>query len=423
MQNRVVITGIGAVTSIGIGKKEFWTNILAHKRNIKEIPPRFERGGYKFKSRFHSPFPEFVLAAHGINTPYENIMQEEDKAAILSAKLALTDAGFNVQSAGRTFKVDEISDSSVILGTGFSGLQNAFTSYLAHVFGDNKVLKELDNNIRYHRMVIPMTMPSSISAWISIIYGLKGSSHTINASCASGTIAIGEAFKRVRNGEDKVVITGGFECMKEEYGGIMRGFDILDTLTKAEDGVPLPFSKKRSGFLCSDGAGCVLILEELEHAKKRGANIYAEIEDFRSNSDACNILQIDSSGAQIIKLLKELKGTKNIDYLNSHGTGTQLNDEVESMVIQKVFGDSAAQPYINSTKGIVGHTIGASGALEAAVTALSIKESKIHGNNIPDPMPNLNLVHKTMDLEVNYAISTSYGFGGHNSGLLFRSCK
>lgn len=421
MERRVVITGLGPVTSVGVGKEAFFKSILEHKPCIKEIPQIFELN-YTYKSRYYSPFPDFLISDYGFSPYYNKLVQLEDKIALLGTKLALEDAGFTIKETGKNFEVEGVQDCGIILGIGISGLETAFISYLAHIIKDSEKLAELfeGNRVRYNRMTIPMTMPNSIAAWTSILFNLKECSYTINASCASGTFAIGEAYRRIKNGYNNMLISGGSECLKDKLGSIMRGFDLLDALTKSNDGLPVPFSKKRSGFLFADGGGCILILEELEQALKRGANIYTEIVNFKVNSDAYNIIQIDISGTQIVRLLKDLKGQAEIDYLNTHGTGTSTNDEIESKAIIEVFGNKKSQPYINSTKGILGHTIGASGAIEAAVTALSIKRSKIHGNLVPEPIDNLNIVTKSIDKEINYAISTSYGFGGHNAGLLFK---
>jgi 3-oxoacyl-[acyl-carrier-protein] synthase II len=174
--------------------------------------------------------------------------------------------------------------------------------------------------------------------------------------------------------------------------------------------------------LFSQGAACILVLEEYQHAIKRGATIYAEVIDFQSNSDAYNIVQMDPSGAQIKRLLGKLKQSGRIDYINAHGSGTLANDAIEAEAIEEVFGSKEHQPFINSTKGILGHTLGASGALETAVTALSIKESKLHGNRVPDPRENLNLTENSTEADINIAISTSYGFGGHNAGIVLKKC-
>ncbi|MCK4679384.1 MAG: beta-ketoacyl-[acyl-carrier-protein] synthase II, partial [Bacteroidales bacterium] len=200
----------------------------------------------------------------------------------------------------------------------------------------------------------------------------------------------------------------------------MRGFDSLGTLTKSEDGLPRPFSKKRSGFLFAEGGGGILILEELESALKRGADIYAEIIDYESCSDAYSLVQIDKSGSQIKSMLSKLIKGRKIDYFNTHGTGTILNDGVEARVIQSLFGEESNQPVINSTKGMLGHSIGASGAIEAIVSALSVKNSTIHANVTEDPIDNLNLPSRNIHKQIHLALSSSYGFGGHNAAILFK---
>ena len=219
-----------------------------------------------------------------------------------------------------------------------------------------------------------------------------------------------------------MILTGGVEALAEKSGAIMRGFDMLTTLTRAMDGRPLPFSQQRSGFLFNEGAGCVLVLEELARARERGVEIYAEFVGYEAGSDAYSIVQMDPSGECITKLFQKITegvGFK-VDYLNAHGTATIANDEIEAKVIQRVFGTKSTQPYINSTKGILGHSIGASGALEAAVTALSIKESRIHGNITSEPMDNLMLPLESIETPIEYAISASYGFGGHNALILLK---
>ncbi len=417
---RVVITGIGILTSLGVGKDEFMRNLFLQKTPLAAIPASFEKH-YSFTSRFYVPFSVPALNDYGIPSHHQCFMQDAHKIAVIAAKLALSDAGFLISSDGRSFRIEELADCGVCIGMGFLGMREGFSSYLAHLAGeDGPPFSWISKSVRFNRLIIPVMMPNSVSAWISILFHLNGSSCTVNASCASGTLAIGEAFRRIKDGYETVALAGGVECLKDECGGVMRGFDVLGALTRAEDGRPLPFSGRRSGFLFSEGGGCILVLEELAHARSRGASIYAEIADFRSNSDACSILQMEGSGAQIRRLLKDLKGDRTIDYLNSHGTGTAANDSIEARAIHEVFGSRDAQPFIDATKGILGHTVGASGAIEAAVVALSIRESRIHGSAVPDPIPDLNLASCNQSLPITYAISTSYGFGGHNAGLLFR---
>ena len=414
MKRRVVITGIGPVTSLGIGKDYFWNNILAGtKPEIRKVPS----DKAKTKSQVYIPFPEFSIAEYEI-PKYYRFLQPEDKLAIIGTKLALEDAGFKINRENKKFAVSESSVISSIIGIGFTGLETAFHSYLAHL-GMNYFSSRQKKKASYNRMVIPLLMNNSPAAWISILFGLKGECFTVNASCASGTYAVGQAFRKIADGYSDVVVSGGVENLQDENFAIFRGFDVLGALTKSETGNPQPFSENRSGFLFAEGGGCILVLEELSHAKKRDANIYAEILNYKSNSDAHNIVQIEPSGEQILGLLKNLIGNEKIDYLNSHGTATTTNDEIEARSIIKYFGDTKNQPVINSTKGLLGHTIGGSGAIETAVTALSISKSIIHNNNVENPIDNLNLAKQTLNKSIEKAVSVSYGFGGHNAGLLF----
>lgn len=428
MKRRVVITGIGPVTAMGIGKNSFFKNILDHQTKIYPVPREYERH-YKFKSRYFVPVPKLSLDDYGLPPSLENAMEKIAKLSVVGAKIALEDAGIHLTPGEKYFQSDfDFSKRcDVIIGVGMSSLETALESHLAHLFGrDHSFLKEQEIKAGFHRMVIPMLMPNSAAAWISILYGFQGTNFTVNASCASGTYAIGEAYRRILHGYCDRAITGGVECLEEKNGAIMRGFDMLSTLTGSTDGNPMPFSKNRSGFLFNEGAGCILVLEELEAAKRRGAVIYAEILDFRANSDAFNIVQMDGTGKQITDLItgliRELVQERKIkiDYFNAHGTGTAANDEIEARMIRQVFGDQRTQPLINSTKGILGHSIGASGALEAAVTALSLYYGQVHGNKIDAPMDNLNLVPASTEVEINYAISASYGFGGHNGAILLK---
>jgi 3-oxoacyl-[acyl-carrier-protein] synthase II len=418
---RVVITGIGPVTSSGIGKNDFFDSILNNRICLKEIPGNFEIG-YKFKSRYYNPHPAVDFDEYGFPSYYGKVTQGADKLALIASFLALKDAGLKVEKSENGFITPELSGCGVIVGIGISSLEIGVHSYLAHIIKDkNEIPQALDPvKIRYNRMIVPMLMPNSVSSWISITYGSKGISYTVNAACASGIFAIGNAYQKIKQGPEDIILTGGVESLSDSFGAVMRGFDSLGVLTQSLDGVPRPFSKTSMGFLFSQGGACILVLEEYQHAIKRGAPIYAEIIDFQSNSDAYNIVQMDPAGAQIKQLLHNLKQGRRIDYLNAHGSGTLVNDSIEAEAIVEVFGAKECQPYINSTKGILGHTLGASGALELAVTALSIKKSQVHGNNILDPRENLNLVDTSIEAEVNTAISTSYGFGGHNAGIVLK---
>lgn len=420
MSKRVVITGIGPVTSLGTGKEEFFNNLLIGKSNISEIPKEY-KDSYSFKSLYYTPAPQIQLKEYQLPSSIEKAMGDGAKIALAAASLALKDADFDVKPSDKYFSVGQLEYADIIIGVGLSSLETAFNSNIAHVFSKDKdSLEKHQLDSVYNRMVIPITMPNSIASWISILFNIKGASFTMNASCASGTCAIGEAYMRIKNGLSNIVLTGGVECLKEEHGSIMRGFDMLKALTRSENGLPMPFSKKRSGFLFNEGAGCILVLEEFDSAIRRGAHIYAEISGYRCNSDAHNIVQIDDSGERIAELLNNIVGGQKIDYFNAHGTGTEQNDCIEAKVLKEVFGDKENQPLIGVTKGITGHSLGASGALEAAVTAMSIDRSMVHGCKIEEPIDNLNLVQQTVNTDIKNAVSASYGFGGHNGALMFK---
>ncbi len=414
MLKRVVITGLGPVTSIGTGKQEFWQNLLDSRIKSCKIPEQFKKN-YKFHSEFYVPFPEIDIAAHGFPNKYKILMEETSKLAVVGTKLALEDAGIALTDKGI------LNKAMVLLGIGICSLKAGFEAFASHTFGaKSEMLSEHGLSTRFNRMVIPSIMPDSATSWISILFGIQGPNYTINASCASGTYAIGEACRNIKNGLADMAITGGVECLQDNSGTIMRGFDSLGTLTQSEDGLPRPFSKNRSGFLFAEGGGGILILEELESALKRGAEIYAEIIDYDSCSDAHSLVQVDESGSQIKGMLSKLIKGRKIDYFNAHGTGTMLNDDVEARIIQSLFGEEPGQPLINSTKGILGHTIGASGAIEAIVSVLSIKNSTIHANLTEDTIDNLNLPSENTHKQIHLALSPSYGFGGHNAAILFK---
>ncbi len=418
-KRRVVITGIGPVCSNGIGKDEFWNNILSQKFVVERIPEKYQ-SFHNYKTKFYVPFPKINLDDFGFLKKYSRVMEATSVLALVGTELALIDSGIKEDTNSKL--VSEIFENSgIILGNGIGSLNTGFSFYVFHTY--KEFLKDTTPDFikpKFNRMVIPITMPDSATAWISILYNINSFNYTINASCASGTYAIGEAFRKIKDGYSDIMITGGVECLKDESGAILRGFDSLGTLTNSEDGRPMPFSYDRSGFLFAEGGGCILILEELEVAKNRGARIYAEIIDYKSNSDAHNIVQVQESGEQIAKLLKTVIGSNKIDYLNTHGTATELNDKVEYKIIKEIFGNKENQPIVNSTKSILGHTIGASGALEVAVTALSIKNSKIHANLSDNNFDDLNLATDTIDMEIDYALKTSYGFGGHNAAILLK---
>ncbi|MDR1890049.1 MAG: beta-ketoacyl-[acyl-carrier-protein] synthase family protein [Zoogloeaceae bacterium] len=387
---RVVITGIGPVCAGKIGAVDFFQGLLAKKAVLCPIAPEYERH-YRFNSRFFVPAPRLPETGDA-----EKGVDDFTRIALHCAALALQDAG-----------LDNLAGGGVILGVGMGGLNTALPSYVAHATGAG----------RFNRLVIPLSMPNAAAAWIGIRHGADRDGFTVNAACASGTVALGEALRKIQDGRLELVLSGGVECLTDPSGAMMRGFDALQTLTRAADGLPRPFSKQRSGFLFNMGAGCALVLEERERAMTRGARIYAELLDYAACTAASNIVALPEDPAPLIALFKIAAGLR-VDYFNAHGTGTVQSDRVERDIIRAVWGED--QPYVSATKGIIGHCLGASGALEAAATALSIHHGQAHGNLTDDLMEGVHCPLDSADLAIEHALSASYGFGGHHALLLLK---
>lgn len=403
MKNRVVVTGLGPVTQIGIGKKEFLDSLSRDNTGIIQKIPDEIREKYRIKTTHYIPHVE--IPKDDLEKGMRLFSNLNSQIVVLASKLAICDSGI---------KIEEENEIPVILGLGIGDLSGGFKNYEKYMSH-----KKMD------RFASPKNMPNAPAAWISIVNKLYGENFVLNAACASGTYAIGESYRRIRDGYSDVVICGGTEWLQEDSFSILKNFEGLGILDKSPDGKPRPFQKNRSGLLINDGTACCLVLESLEKAEERNAHIYAEITGFTSAMDAFSVVAIEESGKTIEKMLRKLiKGTK-IDYYNAHGTGTILNDKVESEVFKRIFGeDITKQPFINSTKGILGHTFGASGAIEAVVCALAISEGIVHGNIVEKPIDNLNLLAKSRkNLSINSAVSASFGFGGHDGAILMEAVQ
>jgi 3-oxoacyl-[acyl-carrier-protein] synthase II len=279
---------------------------------------------------------------------------------------------------------------------------------------------------RYNPFTVSRLMPNAVSAVLGIKYSIKGPTNTVALACAAGTSAIGQTYRAIRDGYLDVALAGGSEYWDDYYGAIFRGFDIANTLVQncADPGTAnCPFDLSRTGFLFSQGGSAVLVLEELEVARKRKAKILAEIVGFSETFDAYSMMSLAPDGSEIERMILNTLGDANItpaqvDYINAHGTGTVANDAVECHVLSRVFG---SKPKINSTKSLLGHTIGASGAIEAVVTILSLLNQKTHiCKNLKNPISSLNFVYEVEQHNFEYALSHSFAFGGHNAGLAIK---
>lgn len=456
MKKRVVITGIGVISSIGLNKREFWKNCLEAKTNIVKIPQHWLKYA-DFNSKVWAPLPEVDFESYNINRIEQKKLDKSTMMALSATLEALNDAGLKISKKddkNNTYYIENIDSkkASVFIGTGIGGVSTLGECFanqmisrqsekLSKIIDETRkdcsisedILSEIEvikNNLifpkRFNPFAVSMIMPNSSASNIAIKYSLNGVNNTFCSACASGTVAIGNAFKSIQNGESNFVISGGVEYFYDEYGALFYSFDVLKTLVNGEieiDKINRPFDKERSGFLYSQGGVAILILEELEHATLRGANIYAEISGFSETCDGFNIMVPDGEGEKIDKMFYDLlkftdSSPSEIDYINAHGTGTIINDEIETKIIEKIFGN---KPLINSTKSLIGHTLGASGAIEAAVTALSIKNKTTHVcKNLENPIRDLNFVTKIDTFDIKKAITHSFGFGGHNAAILLK---
>lgn len=442
---RVVITGLGAVCPIGQNTEEFWINCLRGFARVEAIPEQW--GDYSsFDCKYWATLPSTDLFDSGFTRSQRLTLDPCALLAILSVKEALENAGYEVyKSRNGCYRVADIAEErfAVYMGTGVGGISSLLRYHSYPILSRNSldiselIKDKLSKNVRAtlnnikRRMVLPrrinpfivsMLMPNAISANIGLFFGLKGPNTTYAVACAAGTVAIGNAFRSIQKGDVKVAIAGGSEYLADDYGYIFRGFDVAGTLAKGDDAelVNRPFDIKRTGFLLSQGASAALILEDLDSANKRQAPIVAEVVGYGESFDAYNIMQIGEDTSQIERMLLNtiadagLK-THDIDYINAHGTGTINNDDIEAKVLRKMFGQA---PLVNSTKSLVGHSIGASGALETIVTALSLKHQTTHAcKNLDSPNSDLNFVTCVNNFAIKNAITQSFAFGGHNSAL------
>ncbi|OHD72793.1 MAG: hypothetical protein A2355_07635, partial [Spirochaetes bacterium RIFOXYB1_FULL_32_8] len=369
--------------------------------------------------------------------------------ALYSTFEALDHAGVKyslVDKKRGSYSIDNVDPFKVgvVIGTGIGGVESLISSYSFQILNNaKKKLNDIKNdnpgiaddvqNVddllikakRFSPFAVSMIMGNASAANIGIRFGLNGMNKTVSAACASGTAAIGYAYEAVKSGKLDMAVSGGVEYLYDEYGGLYFGFDSLKALCRAGDIIEeanRPFDKARTGFLYSQGGSGILILEDYDSAIKRGATIHAEIKSFAETNDAHNIMMIEKSGKCIERVIVDVMKQagiqpKEVDYINTHGTATELNDEVESAAIEKIFGDKVL---INSTKSLIGHSFGASGALEAVISVMSITKKKVHLNrNIKDPVRDLNFVRESTDAHIKTVLSESFGFGGHNTAIIF----
>ena len=408
MKRRVVVTGLGAVTPIGNTVEEFWSGIKEGKVGIGEIT-KFDTTEYKVK--IAAEVKDFQ-AKDRMDFKAARRMEPFSQYAVAAAKEAFEDAGLDM-SKEDPFRV------GVIVGSGIGSLQAVEKEY-------EKIRTKGPG--RVNPLLVPMMISNMAAGNISIQLGLKGKCTNVVTACASGTNCIGDAFRAIQYGDADMMLAGGTEGCVCPLG--IAGFTALTALSASTDPLraSIPFDKDRDGFVLGEGAG-VVMLEELEHAKARGAKIYAEVTGYGCTGDAYHITSPaeDGSGAaKAMELAMEEGGIEpsQVDYINAHGTSTHHNDLFETRAIKLALGDAAKDVVINSTKSMIGHLLGAAGGVEFITCVKTIQDNFIHqtvGTETPDEECDLNYaIGAPVEKEVNYVLTNSLGFGGHNATIVMK---
>lgn len=407
---RVVVTGLGAVTPIGNNVKDTWNSV---KEGVCGIAPitHFDTTDRKVKvaGELKNFDPETVVDKKELKR-----MDEFSVYALAAAKEAYADAGLAEDN------VDPFR-CGVILSSGIGGLG---TIQNETVRGEEKGYDRLSP------FFIPAAISNMAAGRIAIEYGFHGMCNCVVTACAGGTNAIGDAFRHIRDGYSELMFCGGAEASITSLG--IGGFTSLNALSRAEDPkrASIPFDADRNGFVMGEGAG-ILVLEEYEHAKARNAHIYCEVVGYGANCDAFHVTAPLEDGSMAAECMKMAMKDGNvspsqINYINAHGTSTKLNDKSETAAVKLAFGEAAKDLMISSTKSMTGHLLGASGAVEGIIIALSVANDYVPatiGYEKPDPDCDLDIVpNKGRETKVEYAMSNSLGFGGHNASIIMKKC-
>ena len=410
MSRRVVVTGLGAVTPIGNNVDDFWAAVKAGKIGFDHIT-KFDTTDYKchIAAELKDFNPQDFMDRKAAKR-----MEPFSQYAVAAAKQAIDDSGLDIE------KEDPYMVGCAI-GSGVGSLQA--------MERETQKLYEKGPN-RVNPLLVPLMICNMAAGNVSIQFGLKGKSINDVTACATGTNTIGEAYRSIQYGEADVMVAGGTEGSVCPIG--IAGFTALTALSTVDDPTKcsLPFDKNRSGFVMGEGAG-VVILEELEHAKARGAKIYAEVVGYGCSSDAYHITSPQEDGAGAARAMTNAMSDAgvtpaDVKYINAHGTGTHHNDLFETRAIKLAFGDEAANLKINSTKSMIGHLLGAAEAVEFITCVKEIQDGFIHktvGYETPDEEIDLNYCKDSYEEPVEYALSNSLGFGGHNASILLKAYK
>ncbi len=409
MNKRIVVTGVGMVTPLGTGTGKSWKSLLKGRSGIRKIT-QFDASA--FPCQIAGEVPDFDVDQF-IDTKEQKKMDRFIQLGLAATTMAMEDSGLKITDAN----ADRVG---VLVGSGMGGLP-AIEKY-------HKILLEKGPR-RITPFFIPMLIINLVSGQISIRYGAKGPNSSVATACASGTHSIGDAYKIIKRSEADVMIAGGAESVIVPLAvGGFTAMKALSTRNNEPEKASRPFDKERDGFVMGEGAG-ILILEEMEHAINRGAKIYAEVCGYGMTGDAYHITSPSMDGDGAARCMKAALNDNGIrpeelSYINAHGTSTKYNDELETTAIKRIFGKHAYKLAVSSTKSMTGHLLGASGGIEGVITVLSIF-NKIVPPTInltnPDPGCDLDYVpHKAREMEVDVAMSNSFGFGGTNACIIFK---
>ena len=408
MERRVVVTGMGAITPIGNNVEEFFNGLIEGKCGIDNIT-LFDTE--KFKVKLAAEVKEY--------NPEEHFDRRSAKRLDRFSQFAMIAAREAIKDSGITKENTDMERIGIVVSSGIGGLGT---------IEEQNINLNQKGPDRVSPMYIPMAICNMAAGNIAIDLGIRGESECIVTACASGTHSIGEALRLIRHGYQDAMLCGGCEASITPSG--IAGFTTIKALNTTDDKTraSIPFDKERSGFVMGEGAG-VLVLEELEHAKARGAKIYAEVVGYGASSDAYHITSPAPEGEggkrAMINALKDAKiNPEDITYINAHGTSTPLNDKCETQAIKGAFEKCYDKLYVSSTKGHTGHLLGAAGAIEAIACVKAIEKSIIPptiGYKVQDDDCDLNIVpNKPVEHEIKYAMSNSLGFGGHNSTIILK---
>ena len=411
MEKRVVITGLGAITPIGNNIQEMWSGIKEKKCGIDNIT-LFDTAN--LKTKLAAEVKNFDASQY-FDVKQARRLDRVSQFAMVAAREAFNDSKINKENTN-------FEKIGIFIGTGIGGLIT--------LQNQCEVRLEKGNN-RVSPMFIPMAIANMPAGNVSMDLGLKGESIAMVSACASSTHAIGEAYRTIKHGYEDVVVAGGAEAAICQVG--IAGFENMKALSNATDKnrASIPFDKERTGFVMGEGAG-IIVLEELEHAVKRGAKIYAEIIGYGATSDAYHITSPDPTGnggaRAMQRAIEDAKiQPKDIDYINAHGTSTALNDSTETMAIKLALGEASKKVKVSSTKGNIGHLLGAAGAVEAIISTKTIEDGLVPPTinyKVKDEACDLDIVpNEPIKQEVNVVMSNSLGFGGHNASIILRKFK